>query len=73
MRPTFERSPTRKATLYCFNCGHKSILSGDWIVRTHGECIDYECPECRTRIATRPTRTDSVADSNGGLCYSPGD
>lgn len=51
---TLENSPPRKTTLYCPECGHESLINGDWRVRVHGDCADYDCPECGMTITSRP-------------------
>ena len=58
---TPENSPPRKATLYCPDCGHESLINGDWTVRVHDDCADYECPDCGMTIISRPS-PDLVID-----------
>ena len=52
---TPDDSPPRKATLYCPECGHESLINGDWRVHVHGDCADYDCPECGMTITSRPS------------------
>lgn len=52
MSPT--QSLTRKATLFCPECGHESAVDGDWLVREDDGVRAYECPDCGTYIDVRP-------------------
>lgn len=65
--------PSRKATLYCFNCAHESPIGGDWRVQAHGEHVDYTCPECETKITSRQTNTNSAAQTTRNQFCCPGD
>lgn len=49
-----------KATLFCFECGHESPVTGDWIIQEYGDCVDYVCPECETTITTRGPVLDLI-------------
>ena len=71
--PPPESSLPRKPTLYCFSCGHESLIDGDWIVREHDACVDYECPECGTTITSRPRIADGAARSERIPRCCPGD
>ena len=55
-----ERQPSRKATLYCPNCAHESLINGDWIIHVHPSHLDYECPDCGNVIESRPGQTDVI-------------
>ncbi|RQH01805.1 hypothetical protein EA472_05660 [Natrarchaeobius oligotrophus] len=68
-----DQPPPRKTTLYCFNCGHESTVDGDWEIRKYGRCADYDCPECKTTITTRPRTSDTLTAGNGVSCYCSGD
>ena len=66
---TLGNPPPRKATLYCPECGHESRVDGDWKVRVHGECSDYDCPECEMTITSRPNPDRMLDRSEGSHCY----
>ncbi|WP_459192872.1 phage terminase large subunit family protein [Halosimplex sp. J119] len=44
---------SRKAVLFCPECGHESETNGDWNLRERAEGVAYECPDCETVITTR--------------------
>ncbi|WP_312907016.1 hypothetical protein [Natronosalvus caseinilyticus] len=68
-----DRSTPRKSMLICFACGHESPLEANWIRRVHDDTTDIECPACGTTITSRPSSVDPVPESEGALCYRPGD
>lgn len=70
---TPDQKPPRKATLYCFNCDHESLIKGDWTVRANGDRVDYECPECETTITTRRRPDELTVSSEGVVRYSRSD
>lgn len=51
-------SPTsltdRKATLFCWSCGHESPIEGDWIANSTTDQYRLECPNCGCVITERP-------------------
>ncbi len=55
----------RKSVLFCPDCGHESLVGGDWIAdddyvtRTRHVC----CPECETTVTDRPLPTDSATSN----------
>lgn len=54
-----------KSTLFCPECGHESVIDGDWVVEDdHDQRVrDVSCPRCSTHITGRPLPADS--DSEG--------
>lgn len=62
-----ERLPAEKATLYCPECSHESLINGDWIIHVHSESLTYECPDCETTIDTRQDPEELIAGSSGSL------
>lgn len=59
--------------LYCFECGHESLVDGDWLVRANGDGVDVDCPECETTIATRQRTSDVANESEDVCCSCPAD
>jgi len=53
---------TRKATLRCPDCDHRSPPAGDWICRSVGDRRIMRCPECNAVIERRPTFADGGED-----------
>jgi predicted RNA-binding Zn-ribbon protein involved in translation (DUF1610 family) len=43
-----------KAVLICPRCGHESPVEGDWTQVVGSETVDVHCPDCWTRLTTRP-------------------
>lgn len=66
-KPTPERQPLHKATLFCTQCDHTSRINGDWIIEVHDDYLDYECPECGTTINTRRDGAALTLQSSGVL------
>jgi predicted RNA-binding Zn-ribbon protein involved in translation (DUF1610 family) len=64
-----EKSSARKTALHCPNCGHESRIDGDWNVRVHGNCADYDCPVCDTTITSRPGPGRQADRRDGNRCY----
>lgn len=62
-----ERQPSHKATLYCTNCNHASRINGDWLIDVHTDHLDYECPECGTRINSRRDEAALATQSSRAL------
>jgi DNA-directed RNA polymerase subunit RPC12/RpoP len=52
--PSPRGQPRQKAVLFCADCGHESAVGGDWIVHESRDRAVYECPDCDSRITTRP-------------------
>lgn len=54
----------RKAVLFCPDCGHRSLVNGDWIVEddTDEQVRDVVCPDCSEHLTSRPL---SPADPGG--------
>jgi uncharacterized protein YbaR (Trm112 family) len=46
----------RKGVLVCPRCSHESLVDGDWIYTVHEDHYNICCPDCRTRLTTRPLR-----------------
>ncbi|WP_275740427.1 hypothetical protein [Halorhabdus sp. SVX81] len=61
----------RKSVLHCANCGHDSLVNGDWVLHErHGsQSIWYQCPECGHSVSTRPI--DSLDNSRFPSPLSP--
>jgi len=55
-----ERQPSHKATLYCPNCTHESLVNGDWIIHIHSNHLDYECPECGDMLESHSDGPDVI-------------
>ena len=54
-------TPTqRKATLFCWDCGHSSLVDGDWQLQPRWQSLAYVCPDCGTTLTTRPRSTEPV-------------
>lgn len=59
-RPSDDGTVPAKGTLFCPECGHQSRYDGNWrVVETLSEC-NYRCPDCLTKIATRPRHDGTV-------------
>lgn len=56
-----DRSPRRKATLFCPSCDHASPADGDWRLRARGDRTAYVCPTCETTVTERPADEDAPA------------
>jgi len=54
MRSDETADSARKTTLFCPDCGHQSGYDGDWQQVVRGQTVQYNCPDCRTEITTRP-------------------
>jgi DNA-directed RNA polymerase subunit RPC12/RpoP len=57
--PRQKQAPYRKAVLFCPDCGHESLVNGDWRVQRRdadqdGTEIVYQCTECDGEIVTLP-------------------
>lgn len=65
--------PPRKATLFCFDCGHESPIEGDWNRRPNGDEVDYACPACETTITTRPRSDREPTGRNAAPTHCAGD
>lgn len=46
-------APRRKGTLFCDQCGHESLVEGDWTVSETGDRTILSCPECGNVIESR--------------------
>ena len=53
-------STRRKATLFCWDCGHSSPVDGDWQLQPRRQSLAYVCPDCETTLTTRPRSTEAV-------------
>lgn len=47
------RTARPKSVLFCPECGHESVASGDWTVHERDGRRVFACPVCGTTIATR--------------------
>ncbi|MFC7234050.1 hypothetical protein [Halosegnis marinus] len=47
-------STAAKMSLFCAECGHRSELGGDWLVREGEAGYRIVCPECATVIVAQP-------------------
>lgn len=43
-----------KMALFCRDCGHRSSLDGDWLVREGADGYRIVCPNCGTVIIDQP-------------------
>jgi predicted RNA-binding Zn-ribbon protein involved in translation (DUF1610 family) len=53
-RTATDRPPTRKAVLFCPDCGRASHVDGDWRRTDVDDGTTWTCPACETVIETRP-------------------
>jgi len=46
----------RKSVLHCGNCGHDSLVDGDWVLheRRGSRSVWYQCPDCGHAVSVRP-------------------
>lgn len=52
-RPAPVPADRPKATLFCPDCGHESVVDGDWVVRDEGSRRRYVCPACGATVERR--------------------
>lgn len=59
-------SGRQKTVLFCPDCGHESLVDGDWVATD-----DYvartryvRCPECSATVTDRPLPADSAVGSD---------
>lgn len=58
-----ERQPSLTATLYCPSCTHESRINGGWILHVRTDTLEYECPNCGTRIGSRQAESALTTQS----------
>jgi len=53
----------RKSVLFCPDCGHESLLDGDWVATDDraARVRHIRCPVCETVVTNRPLLADTAA------------
>jgi predicted RNA-binding Zn-ribbon protein involved in translation (DUF1610 family) len=49
-----DRTPRRKAVLFCPRCDHESELPGDWLIADANADTEYACPTCGATVVEQP-------------------